>query len=143
VYLGYFTLYGDSNGALAPIADLNKLEVHALSNYINDRQKKEIIPWNTINKKPSAELKSDQYDPFDYKIVSPLVDEIINNNRNKNELLRLRYDEKLIDEVLLLIKKSEYKRHQLVTGLKVSEPIILNSRKMPIVNKYSIKNVEN
>jgi len=43
IYLGYFTLYGDSNGALAPIADLNKLEVHALSKYINDRQKKEII----------------------------------------------------------------------------------------------------
>jgi len=136
VYLGYFTLYGDSNGALAPIADLNKLEVYALSNYINKKFGKEVISQTIITKKPSAELKSDQYDPFDYEIVAPLVDEIINNNMTKKELLKMNYEKKLIDEIFELIKKSEYKRHQLVTGLKVSEPIILNDRKMPIVNKY-------
>ena len=136
VYLGYFTLYGDSNGALAPIADLNKLEVYALSNYINKKFGKEVISQTIITKKPSAELKSDQYDPFDYKIVAPLVDEIINNNMTKKELLKMNYEKKLIDEIFELIKKSEYKRHQLVTELKVSEPIILNGRKMPIVNKY-------
>ncbi|MEA3499876.1 MAG: NAD+ synthase [Candidatus Marinimicrobia bacterium] len=137
INLGYFTLYGDSAGALAPISDLNKLEVYALSNYINKRSEKEIIPQNIITKKPSAELKNGQYDPFDYEIVSPLVDEIINNNRSKNELLKLGYNKKLIDEVIELIRKSEYKRHQLVTGLKVSETMVHKDRKMPIVNKYT------
>lgn len=140
INLGYFTLYGDSAGALAPISDLNKLDVYALSNYINKRCGKKIIPQNIITKKPSAELKSDQYDPFDYEIVSPLVDEIINNNSSKNELMNLGYNKKLIDEIIELIRKSEYKRHQLVTGLKVSEAMVHKNSMMPIVNKYISEN---
>ena len=135
-FLGYFTLYGDSNGALAPIADLNKNDVYALSKYINKRQNREIIPLDIINKKPSAELNVNQYDPFDYEIVAPLVDEIIDNNKTKKELLEMKYDGELIDNIFRLIKHSEYKRHQLVPGLKVSEAMVLNDRKMPIVNKY-------
>ncbi|MEA1986550.1 MAG: NAD+ synthase [Candidatus Marinimicrobia bacterium] len=136
VFLGYFTLYGDSNGALAPISDLNKILVYSLSNHINKRTSREIIPQNIIDKKPSAELKDEQYDPFDYEKIAPLVDEIIDNNLTKNELLKMNYDEKMIDEVMNLIQKSEYKRHQLVTGLKVSDAMVHKNRKMPIINRF-------
>ncbi len=139
VFLGYFTLYGDSNGALAPISDLNKVEVYALSNYINKRLGKEVIPQNIIDKKPSAELKDEQYDPFDYEIVAPLVDEIVNNNPTKDELLKMNYESNLIDKIFKLIRYSEYKRSQLVTGLKVSKAMVCNNRKMPIVNGYNLE----
>ena len=70
--LGYCTLYGDMSGGLSAIGDLNKTEVYELSNWIN--QDNETIPNNIINKEPSAELAPNQVDPFDYDLISPIVD---------------------------------------------------------------------
>ena len=77
--LGYCTMYGDMAGALAVISDLNKSQVYAVSRWINENAEREVIPENSIIKPPSAELKLNQVDPFDYDMVSPLVD--IFNNR--------------------------------------------------------------
>ena len=77
--LGYCTMYGDMCGALGVISDLNKIEVYEVSKWINNSNKVDIIPQSSIDKEPSAELREDQYDPFDYNIVSPIVDYIIND----------------------------------------------------------------
>ncbi len=58
--VGYCTLYGDMCGALAVIADVLKTEIYALARWIN--RDEEIIPWNTIEKPPSAELRPNQTD---------------------------------------------------------------------------------
>ncbi|MBA2726551.1 MAG: NAD+ synthase, partial [Parachlamydiaceae bacterium] len=58
--VGYATLYGDMCGGLGVISDVTKNQVYALSNWIN--KDKEIIPWNTIRKPPSAELREGQMD---------------------------------------------------------------------------------
>ena len=90
--LGYCTLYGDMSGGLSAIGDLNKNEVYNLSKWINKNN--EVIPKNIIKKAPSAELAPDQFDPFDYELISPLVDKIVMDNKQDknadNEFLSLK-----------------------------------------------------
>ncbi|MDP3963431.1 MAG: NAD(+) synthase [bacterium] len=64
---GYGTLYADVAGALAVLGDMVKREEYQLAEYINrvvfGRQ---VIPQACFDKKPTAELKNAQVDPFDY-----------------------------------------------------------------------------
>ena len=64
-------------GAIGVISDLNKHQVYSLSKWINNHFGKKLIPVNSISKEPSAELKPDQTDPFDYDEISPMVESII------------------------------------------------------------------
>ena len=134
--LGYCTMYGDMCGALGVISDINKLEVYEISKWINKSNSRRIIPKNIIHKKPSAELRENQYDPFDYNIVSPMVDHIINNQLDANDLSEMGYESELINEVLNKIHMSEYKRRQAPPGIKVSKKAFGMGRRYPINNQY-------
>ena len=134
--LGYCTMYGDMCGALGVISDLNKIEVYDLAKWINSSKGKTIIPQNSIDKAPSAELRENQYDPFDYEIIAPLVDLIINDNMGKQELIDIGYNGQIIDDVLNKIYLSEYKRRQAPPGIKISNKAFGIGRRYPIVNKY-------
>lgn len=114
--LGYGTLYGDLAGSLAPIGDLTKMQVYDLARWINRTE--EIIPQFIINRKPSAELKPGQVDPFDYPKVSPILENLIQTHQS-NPILR----------------SSEHKRHQFGTILKVSETAFGLGRIIPITRK--------
>jgi len=133
--LGYCTLYGDMSGGLAVIGDVSKSEVYALAEYYNRRRGFEAIPKSSIAKIPSAELKPDQYDPFDYAVVSPLVDEIIENRRSVKELASLGYDPKLAEEMLIRIRSAEYKRRQAAPSIKITRKAFGIGWRMPIVNR--------
>jgi NAD+ synthase (glutamine-hydrolysing) len=133
--LGYCTLYGDMSGGLAVIGDVSKSEVYALAEYYNRRRGFEAIPKSSITKIPSAELKPDQYDPFDYAVVSPLVDEIIENRRSVKELASLGYDPKLAQEMLIRIRSAEYKRRQAAPSIKITRKAFGIGWRMPIVNR--------
>lgn len=133
--LGYCTLYGDMSGGLAVIGDVSKSEVYALSEYYNLRRKFEVIPKSSIIKMPSAELKPDQYDPFDYSVVSPLVDEIVENRRSVKELVAFSYDRKLAKDILERIRAAEYKRRQAAPSIKISRKAFGIGWRMPIVNQ--------
>ena len=134
--LGYCTMYGDMCGALGVISDLNKIEVYDLAKWINSSKGKTIIPQNSIDKAPSAELRENQYDPFDYEIIAPLVDLIINDNMEKQNLIDIGYNEETIDDILNKIYLSEYKRRQAPPGIKISNKAFGIGRRYPIVNKY-------
>ncbi len=134
--LGYCTLYGDMAGGLGVISDLSKTQVYKLAEYVNKSKGREIIPKRVFEKKPSAELREDQYDPFDYGVVSPLVDEIVENRRGREELFALGYKLELVDEILEKIRNAEYKRRQSPPGIKITRKAFGIGRKMPIVNKY-------
>ena len=134
--LGYCTMYGDMCGALGVISDLNKIEVYDLAKWINSSKGKTIIPQNSIDKAPSAELRENQYDPFDYEIIAPLVDLVINDNMGKQKLIDIGYNEQIIDDVLNKIYLSEYKRRQAPPGIKISNKAFGIGRRYPIVNKY-------
>lgn len=135
--LGYATLYGDMSGGLEVIGDVSKMEVYALAQYYNKRAGHEVIPENCFTKLPSAELKADQVDPFDYAIVSPLVDEIIENRLSRSELIQKGYPEQVVDETLRRVRGAEYKRRQAAPVIKITKKAFGLGWKMPIVNKFA------
>jgi NAD+ synthetase len=114
--LGYGTLYGDTAGALCPIADLTKLQVQALARWVN--RQREVIPRFVLDRPPSAELRPGQVDPFDYLEVAPRLEDLVRGNRADPAL-----------------KRSEHKRQQMGVILKVSERAFGPGRLMPITRR--------
>lgn len=133
--LGYATLYGDMCGALAVIGDLNKAEVYAISRWVNERFNAP-IPERVLTKKPSAELAPGQVDPFNYDIVSPLVDELVEEQASPAELIAKGYPDEEVRRCTRLLFGSEYKRRQAAPVLKISKRAFGRGRQMPLVNKY-------
>jgi NAD+ synthase (glutamine-hydrolysing) len=89
IALGYATLYGDMCGGVSLIGDLSKLDVYRLARYVNAKHGAEIIPEETFHIRPSAELAANQYDPFDYWVVAPIVGELVERRISPAELVRL------------------------------------------------------
>ena len=137
--LGYCTMYGDMCGALAVISDLNKLEVYALSKWINNSSGIEVIPDNSIKKRPSAELSDNQYDPFDYNLVSPAVDLVVNDMYSIQDLVKVGYEYEQAKDIYDRVKTSEYKRKQSAPGIKVSHKAFGMGRRFPINNQFEDK----
>lgn len=134
--LGYCTMYGDMAGALAVISDLSKAQVYALCDWLNRYKKQKIIPARIIGRTPSAELAPGQVDPFDYTIVSPLVDYIINDRKTRAELIALGFDTALVDDILNRIRLMEFKRRQAPPGLKITSKAFGIGRRFPIINHF-------
>jgi NAD+ synthase (glutamine-hydrolysing) len=133
--LGYATLYGDMSGGLEVIGDVSKTEVYALARYYNQKSGRSVIPEGCFTKIPSAELKPDQFDPFDYAIVSPLADDIIENRLSREELIAKGYDPTVVDDSLRRARLAEYKRRQAAPAIKITKKAFGLGWKMPIVNK--------
>ena len=138
--LGYATLYGDMSGGLEVIGDVSKTEVYALCRYYNQKSGRSVIPENCFTKIPSAELKPDQFDPFDYAMVSPLADDIIENRLSREELIEKGYDPKVVDDSLRRARLAEYKRRQAAPAIKITKKAFGLGWKMPIVNKLPLDN---
>ncbi|MBT3227505.1 MAG: NAD+ synthase [Candidatus Marinimicrobia bacterium] len=136
IALGYCTLYGDMSGGLAVISDIGKRMVYRLAKYYNQINDKEMIPQNTITKEPSAELRENQVDPFDYEVVAPLVNAIIEEHSDLATLLAKGWDEELVKDLLHKVRINEYKRQQMPPGIRVSSKAFGIGRRMPIVNHY-------
>ena len=134
--LGYCTLYGDMTGGIGALGDVSKLEVYKLAEYVNEKAGKEVIPENVFKKRPSPELKEGQYDPFDFSIVSPIVDEIIENRRGKRELVEMGYPWEVVEDIYARVRRAEYKRRQAPPCIKITRKAFGIGWKMPIVNKY-------
>jgi len=137
--LGYCTLYGDMSGGLAVISDLSKSDVYALAKWVNFENPGR-IPEGSISKPPSAELAPDQVDPFDYNVVSPLVDAIVEDRKSPAELINDGSDSVLVNSIYRRIQINEYKRRQAAPGLRVSSKAFGAGRRIPIVNHFKGKN---
>jgi NAD+ synthase (glutamine-hydrolysing) len=87
IALGYATLYGDMCGGISLIGDLSKVDVYRLARYVNRKHGREMIPDETFHLKPSAELAPDQFDPFDYYVVAPVVGEFMERRTSPEELV--------------------------------------------------------
>jgi NAD+ synthase (glutamine-hydrolysing) len=135
--VGYGTLYGDMCGGISVLGDVYKTQVYELAAYIN--RKKEIIPQNSIDKPPSAELRPGQKDSDslpDYSILDKILYEYIELRKGPNELIREGFDKEMVKRVLKLVNTSEYKRNQTPPILRVSPKAFGTGRRMPIVGKY-------
>lgn len=138
--LGYTTLYGDMCGAIAPLADVSKLKVYQLAEFINRQGKIDRIPKTIISKIPSAELRKNQTDEASlggpYKMISPLVDEIIENSKTFGTLSK-KYPQKLVRHMIDLINLNEYKRRQAAPAVKVTKKAFGLGRRIPISHKFT------
>ncbi len=135
--VGYCTLYGDMSGGLAAISDVPKTMVYELSRYIN--RNSEIIPLNTIEKPPSAELKPDQTDQDvlpPYEVLDQILQYYIDENYAAEEISKLNFDPETVNWVIHQVDHNEYKRRQAAPGLKVTSKAFGTGRRMPIAAKY-------
>lgn len=96
IALGYATLYGDMCGGVSLIGDLSKLDVYRLARYVNRKHGAERIPEDTFHIKPSAELADNQFDPFDYWVVAPVVGELVERRTSPAALVTL-FDQRALD----------------------------------------------
>jgi len=135
VAVGYCTLYGDTNGALAVIADVPKTMVYRIARWLNARGPAPVIPDAVLTKAPSAELRPNQTDqdslpPYD------LLDEIlhyhIEQHESAAEIIARGYDHGVVHRVTRLVKGAEFKRKQLPPGIKVTDRAFGTGWRMPI-----------
>jgi NAD+ synthase (glutamine-hydrolysing) len=96
IALGYATLYGDMCGGISVLGDVSKVDVYRLARHVNSRHGREIIPEAAFALRPSAELAADQYDPFDYYVMAPIVSELAERRRTPSELMTL-FDRQALD----------------------------------------------
>lgn len=133
---GYSTLYGDLCGGLAPVGDLLKTEVYALSRAINHAG--EIIPAATLNKPPSAELRPGQTDQDslpDYAVLDRILQLYVIDNLTRSEIVARGFDDATVVDVLRRVGQAEYKRRQAPTILKVSPRAFGTGRRFPIARE--------
>jgi NAD+ synthase (glutamine-hydrolysing) len=137
---GYCTLYGDMVGALAVIGDVMKTRVYALSRYVN--RVKEIIPWATIEKAPSAELRPGQMDTDSlppYEVLDPILEAYVERYCSAEQIAEEQgVDVGLVKSVLQLVERSEYKRQQAAPVLKVTKKSFGMGRRFPIAVRVQV-----
>jgi len=135
--VGYCTLYGDMDGALAPLADVFKTDIYKIARWVN--REKIVIPENSLTKPPSAELRLNQTDQDSlppYEILDAILDSYVVKNLSKTEIVSSGFDAALVNEVVNKINFSEYKRRQAAPGLKVSPRAFGMGRRIPIAQRF-------
>jgi len=141
--VGYSTIYGDAVGGFAPIKDVPKTLVWALAEWRNslasERGETPPIPPNSISKPPSAELRPGQMDSDslpDYELLDRVLDDYIEGDRGYADLMAAGFAPELIDKVLRMVDKAEYKRRQYPPGTKISFKAFGRDRRLPMTNAW-------
>ena len=141
--VGYSTLYGDAVGGFAPIKDIYKTDVWALSRWRNEvareRGEAEPIPVNSIEKEPSAELRPDQKDTDslpDYLLLDRVLTAYVDDDQGSAALIAAGFDEALVRRVIAMVDKAEYKRRQYPPGPKVSKRAFGKDRRLPMTSRW-------
>jgi len=135
--VGYSTLYGDLAGGFALLKDLYKTEVYNLANFRNSISN--VIPQNTIDKEPSAELRPDQFDKDslpEYELLDEILRMYIEEDSSSEKIISTGIDENIVYDVLSKVDRNEYKRKQVAPGVKLTEKAFGKDRRMPITNTY-------
>ena len=135
--VGYSTIYGDAVGGFAPIKDVPKTLVWKLAKWRNKQS--QIIPESSITKPPSAELRPNQLDTDslpDYEKLDPLIFAYVEQDHGAFEMASKGLDKNLIEKVVQMIDKAEYKRRQYPPGTKISNRAFGRDRRQPITNSW-------
>jgi NAD+ synthase (glutamine-hydrolysing) len=140
---GYSTLYGDSAGGFGPIKDVPKTLVWDLARWRNaeaaGRGEIPPIPENSITKPPSAELAPGQLDSDslpDYPVLDAVLDDYVVKDMGVAELVAAGHDPALVDRVVALVDRAEYKRRQYPPGPKITPRNFGRDRRLPITNRW-------
>ena len=134
--VGYCTLYGDMAGGFALISDVPKTMVFALARHIN--REREVIPRSVIEKPPSAELKPGQVDQDalpPYEILDPIIRAYVEDEQNTESISAMGFDREVVERVVAMIDRNEYKRRQAPPGIKITPKAFGSGRRFPIAWK--------
>ncbi|MET3560283.1 NAD+ synthase [Bartonella japonica] len=148
--VGYATLYGDMNGGFNPIKDIYKMQVYALAQWRNKNHLQNfkgpegiVIPYNIIEKAPSAELRENQKDEDSlppYPILDDILQFLIENDMSVHDIVERGYLRETVEKIEQLLYVAEYKRRQSAPGVKISYKNFGRDRRYPIVNRFRDKN---
>jgi len=135
--VGYATLYGDMAGGLAPLKDVSKMQVYALSSLRN--KKTPDIPVRIIERPPSAELREDQLDQDslpDYETLDRILLRYIELDQSPAEIIKAGFDNETVQEIVRLVDRNEYKRRQSAPGIRITKRAFGRDRRYPITSGY-------
>ncbi len=137
--VGYSTIYGDAVGGFAPLKDVPKMLVWELARWRNraalHRDETPPIPENSIEKPPSAELRPDQTDQDslpDYAVLDAVLELYITRRHSRDEVVAMGYAPDVVDQIIALTDRAEWKRRQGAIGPKISQMAFGRDRRLPI-----------
>jgi NAD+ synthase (glutamine-hydrolysing) len=136
--VGYSTLYGDMVGGFALLKDVFKTDVFRLARHLNERAGRELVPETTIERAPSAELRPDQRDADSippYEMLDPVLEAYVELDRAREELVE-EFDPDVVEQVIALVDRAEYKRRQAPPGVKLRPKAFGRDRRTPITNRW-------
>ncbi|MEO7061300.1 MAG: NAD(+) synthase, partial [Lapillicoccus sp.] len=143
VSVGYSTIYGDSVGGFAPIKDVPKTLVWELARWRNryavERGERPPIPEASISKPPSAELRPDQTDQDslpDYEVLDAILAGYVGVAHGRDQLIAAGFDPAVVDQVIQLVDRAEWKRRQFAPGPKISPLAFGKDRRLPITSRW-------
>ncbi|MDX6484958.1 MAG: hypothetical protein QOF43_111 [Gaiellaceae bacterium] len=137
--VGYATLYGDMAGGFALLKDVFKTDVFRLAKHLNERAGRELIPWSTIERAPSAELRDDQLDEDSlppYPQLDLVLAAYVEEDRTLEELSTDGFDVDVVQRAVKLIDRAEYKRRQAPPGVRLRAKAFGRDRRTPITNRW-------
>ena len=141
--VGYATLYGDMAGGFAVLKDVFKTLVYDLARWRNEQAIAEtdhlLIPQNTIDKPPSAELRPGQQDTDSlppYEILDPILRAYVEEDWAFDDIVALGFAPETVRKVMSLVEKSEYKRRQAPPGIKITARAFGRDRRLPLTSAY-------
>ena len=136
--VGYATIYGDMVGGFAVLKDVFKTDVFRLARHLNERAGREVVPVSTIERPPTAELRADQRDDQSlppYDVLDPVLEAYVELDRSREEL-DAQFDPEVVERVLVLVDRAEYKRRQAAPGVKLRPRAFGRDRRTPITNRW-------
>ena len=137
--VGYATIYGDMAGGYAVIKDVPKTLVYELAEYRNSLGESAVIPESVLTKPPSAELRPDQKDEDSlppYDVLDPILKAYVEDDLSFDEIVGMGFERDVVEHVVTLVDRSEYKRRQAPPGIKITPRSFGRDRRMPITNRY-------
>jgi NAD+ synthase (glutamine-hydrolysing) len=137
--VGYATLYGDMAGGFAAIKDVPKTLVYELVRHRNERAGRELIPASVLDRAPSAELRPDQLDSDSlpsYELLDRILESYVERDEGREEMIAAGLPAEVVDEVVRMVDRSEYKRRQAAPGIRITPKAFGRDRRLPITNRY-------
>ena len=138
---GYCTLYGDMAGGFAVIKDVPKTLVYELSERVNERAGRDVIPRSVIVRPPTAELRPDQKDEDSlppYSMLDPILKAYVEEDRSPDDIVAQGFRADMVEHAVRLVHRTEYKRRQAPPGVKITPKAFGRDRRLPITNRYGI-----
>jgi NAD+ synthase (glutamine-hydrolysing) len=137
--VGYATLYGDMAGGFAAIKDVPKTLVYELVRHRNETVGRELVPASVLDRPPTAELRPDQRDSDSlppYDLLDRILEAYVERDRGREEMIEEGLPEDVVDEVVRMVDRSEYKRRQAAPGIRITPRAFGRDRRLPITNRF-------